>query len=459
MPRFTLIVYVRPPSVISRQAVGRVRHERDRAARSSRSGTADRRCRGRRRPSTCRRSPADRSPFRRPGTRRAASCACRRRRRGRTTQRQRPPRASVRARSERATPRARISRRACVAARKRCEPRDAVVEARVARGEAPADEAFAFRTERAARREAELAPRATSRRQKRDAVAHAVDAEERVHRARAAARPRRPAAARSASTSRSRARRSRSRVAPTVASPSRERDDARPLHEHRRARRVVFDQLAEVGHQRGGRDDPAEAPAGHQPRLREAVRADHALVAVGEVEKRRRAPRVVVVSRAARRRRRRRSRCRAARNARRARAADAPSIVQPVGLFGELIISARVPGVSARAAGRGRASTRRRRSAAARRRRRADRIFGISTRFGHSGVTTTTRSPGDDQRLDGEHQRRHAGRRDGDVVRRTVAAVQRASRSGDRVAQLRDAEVLRVERLAARERRRPRRRE
>ena len=53
----------------------------------------------------------------------------------------------------------------------------------------------------------------------------------------------------------------------------RDRGDARVLHERRRARRVVLDELAEIGHQRARRDDPAEPPAGHQPRLREAVGA------------------------------------------------------------------------------------------------------------------------------------------------------------------------------------------
>ena len=68
--------------------------------------------------------------------------------------------------------------------------------------------------------------------------------------------------------------------------------------------------------------------------------------------------------------------------------------VQPVGLLGELTSAIRVPGVSA--------ASRRSRS---RRHRPApnasgthstvpDRIFGISTRLGHSGVTATTRSPG-----------------------------------------------------------------
>ena len=70
------------------------------------------------------------------------------------------------------------------------------------------------------------------------------------------------------------------------------------------------------------------------------------------------------------------------------------STAQPVGLFGELIITARVPGSSAL----------KRRSASSfqpvspncspTRTTSAPRILGISVRLGHSGVTHTTRSPG-----------------------------------------------------------------
>ena len=70
-----------------------------------------------------------------------------------------------------------------------------------------------------------------------------------------------------------------------------DRDYARALYEYRRARRVVFDELAQVGHQRVRRNDPAQAPAGHQPRLREAVGADHAVFGRRHVQKRRRATR------------------------------------------------------------------------------------------------------------------------------------------------------------------------
>ena len=56
----------------------------------------------------------------------------------------------------------------------------------------------------------------------------------------------------------------------------------------RRARGVVLDQFGQIVHQFGGRDDPAQPPAGHQPRLRERVRPDNPVVARGEIEKRRR---------------------------------------------------------------------------------------------------------------------------------------------------------------------------
>ena len=175
----------------------------------------------------------------------------------------------------------------------------------------------------------------------------------------------------------------------------RDRRHARVLDERRRARRVVLDELAQVRHQRRRRDDPAQPPAGHQPRLGKAVGADDALVRRrrGRGTTARRARRRD--SRGARTRRPPRARCRGGGNDRGSRCCSARVSVQPVGLFGELIMQqARVRASARRAAGRGRASTRRRQTRAARTRLRADRIFGISTRFGHSGVTTTTRSPG-----------------------------------------------------------------
>ena len=65
------------------------------------------------------------------------------------------------------------------------------------------------------------------------------------------------------------------------------RDTAR-LDEVRCAGGVVFQKLAEIFCQRGGRDDPAEAPAGHPPGLGEAVGGDDAVLGVGEGQKRRR---------------------------------------------------------------------------------------------------------------------------------------------------------------------------
>ena len=57
-----------------------------------------------------------------------------------------------------------------------------------------------------------------------------------------------------------------------------------------------------------------------------------------------------------------------------------------------------------------------------------------------------------DQRFDGQHQRRHARRSDGDPRPAPSRGADRDTYARDRVAQLRNAEVLRIERLAARER-------
>ncbi len=69
-------------------------------------------------------------------------------------------------------------------------------------------------------------------------------------------------------------------------------------------------------------------------------------------------------------------------------------MTQPVGLFGELTISARVSGVSA-ASSRSTSSVQ---PSGPKSRvivsTSAPRIFGISTTFGQSGVTATVRSPG-----------------------------------------------------------------
>src|SRR5215468_8396724 len=73
----------------------------------------------------------------------------------------------------------------------------------------------------------------------------------------------------------------------------RDRDHARPLHEHWGARGVVLDQLAEVWHQGKWRHDPSEPPSGHQPGLGEAVGADQAIIRRSEIEKRRSAYRLL----------------------------------------------------------------------------------------------------------------------------------------------------------------------
>ena len=169
--------------------------------------------------------------------------------------------------------------------------------------------------------------------------------------------------------------------------------------------------LPRSGISAGRRDDPAEPPSGHQPRLRKAVGADDAIVAVGEIEERRRAQRASSrVSTAARRRRRRRSRCRAGGNARGSLPARRASIVQPVGLFGELIISARVPGVSA-SSSRSRSSV----QPSAPNRSATQHDVGAEDLRNLDQVRPQRRD-GDDavagstQRLDGQHQRRHARR-------------------------------------------------
>jgi hypothetical protein len=69
--------------------------------------------------------------------------------------------------------------------------------------------------------------------------------------------------------------------------------------------------------------------------------------------------------------------------------------VQPVGLFGELRIRARVSGVSAASS---RSMSIRQRPCPASTGTTStllDRIFGISTTFGQIGPATTARSPGD----------------------------------------------------------------
>ena len=139
-------------------------------------------------------------------------------------------------------------------------------------------------------------------------------------------------------------------------------------------------------------------------------------------------------------------------------AAPRASSVQPVGLFGELMYSARVPGVSA-SSSRSRSSVQ---PAAAKSQRHgrttsAPRIFGISTRFGHSGVTTTTRSPGPTSACDASISADMPDAGDGDVRRLDVGRCSRVTYAAMRLAQLGNAEVLRVEGLArARARRLPR---
>ncbi len=83
----------------------------------------------------------------------------------------------------------------------------------------------------------------------------------------------------------------------------------------------------------------------------------------------------------------------------------------------------------------------------------AERIFGISTRFGHNGVTATTRSPG---AISASAASISADIPDAvtAISPGAVGPMQRRYVAGERIAQLGNAEILRIERFAARERRR-----
>ena len=125
----------------------------------------------------------------------------------------------------------------------RCHP--GVQPRRVARGEAPAQPALALGAEGHARRQAQavLLHQALGEGQR---VVLALDAEEGVHAARRAAPPRTPGSAASRGTSRSRqARRSLRPGRGTKSVGDRQRRQAAALHEHRRARGVELDQLAD----------------------------------------------------------------------------------------------------------------------------------------------------------------------------------------------------------------------
>jgi len=113
--------------------------------------------------------------------------------------------------------------------------------------EAPAREPFAFGTERASRRKARAWPRAPVACKKPSCRRGRAKRKKGIHR---------PCRRHYFDPRASLARRTHQIVAEhyesaasvrsTVGSPPFDRDDARALDEHRRARRVVFDQLAEV---------------------------------------------------------------------------------------------------------------------------------------------------------------------------------------------------------------------
>ena len=205
------------------------------------------------------------------------------------------------------------------------------------------------------------------------------------------------------------ARRSRG----VISSPCAERGDAGALGEDAGAGGVELDQLAHAVHQRRRQHQPAEAPAGHQEALGEAV-GDHQAV----VRRRRcrgswaRSRWASARSTAARRPRRPGSRCRCARQWSRIACCSARVSVQPVGLFGALTISSLVAGVTAaRSASRSSVHSpcpRHQRHAAHRgaEDRRLRREVGPHRRDGDHLVARI------DQRLHRQHQRVDAARGD-----------------------------------------------
>ena len=66
------------------------------------------------------------------------------------------------------------------------------------------------------------------------------------------------------------------------------RRQSRALNEHRHARGVVLDQLADLDRELGRRNEPADPPPGHQPRLGERVGGDEPVALLRDVEERRR---------------------------------------------------------------------------------------------------------------------------------------------------------------------------
>ena len=157
--------------------------------------------------------------------------------------------------------------------------------------------------------------------------------------------------------------------------------------------------------------------------------------------------------RSARRPRRRRSRCRCERQCARIVSCSARVSVQPVGLLGELTSRTRVRVGDGVAAGpRRRDATRRRATAAAASASRcAPRIAGCAVRLGQTGTTATTSSPAPTSACIASIS---ALTPDDVTAMRSppTGRMQRADVAGDRVAQLGQAEVVRVEGLALGER-------
>ena len=202
-------------------------------------------------------------------------------------------------------------------------------------------------------------------------------------------------------------------------------------------------------HQRRRRDDPAQPPAGHRPCLRKAVRRNDSIIRIGQREKRR---------------------CRSV-------IAEIHALVDVVGDDPDTVLTAVRENrflLCSRQRPAGRIVGRVHHQRARRRRERIEQPIEIERPssgaeverdarhargedLGNLGEIRPQRRHGDDaiirtdQRFDRQHQRRHAGRGDGDR-----AGVDRAMESRniarDRLAQLGDAEVVRIERLAASER-------
>ncbi len=232
----------------------------------------------------------------------------------------------------------------------------------------------------------------------------------------------------------------------------RQRGEAAALHEHRRARGVELDQLADRVEMAARQHHPAQPPAGHQEALRKAVHHHQAVVGVGDVEEAGRggtvaepdafvhlvgddpgagAAAVLEDAPAARRA------SASTRSGCWARSAAARVVAAVTASRSAVEVERPAPAVRLQ----------RNAHAAARPGSAPARV-----RFGHSGTTATTSSPASTSNCIASIKRVHARRGDGDALvvdrRRAGAACSRASAC----AQLGQAEVVRIEGLAAQQR-------